>query len=799
MQRSIESSVPFVMASPNAESSMTAAASVPKVRLLAQGDSWFAYPTRKPPFGSPSNLISWLRRDRNLLIESLASNGDEAAEMLVGAQKFELIDALNADRFDGLLFSGGGNDIVGRYDFDFFLHDKRTTGKSGAALIREDRFARRVALIEQVYLDLIDLTADYGKNRGLPIFSHTYDLAIPNNQGAEVWWLDVSGPWMWPYLVEKGITEPAEQREIVHTMLRRFARTLEKIAEAHPRRFFVVPTQGTLSRDHWRDEIHATSDGFRILAEKLRARLYSHYANLIGAAHGGMQPLSLIDLPVAAAESELEKRVAELERRIQGAPAIVRSGSLGSGDAPLPSGHLDGWLSVRLRSDAPAQQTARTLGMMSMGEMPLTAGDGALDAIGALRARGAIAEVIPWDGNGQLANLGAMPAVGLSATLAHDSKPRKHRRVSCSHLLRLTDGQSASALKSELERDPQVLRVQRVPIRQLIQPLDSSQPQSGNRKKSAAATKPPLPWALTKIGWRKRVNTGQRIAVLDTGIDLSHPSYTELGITHSHNWGSYGSANARDEPGHGTHVTGTIVARLNSRNGHRGLIDANVEVMNIFDANPIPIFLGGRYWFSWVVSPALFARALARCLDESFDVVNLSIGGSVRNDDESEAIQDLIDSNIVVVAAAGNSGNNIPNYPAAYSNVIAVGASDPNDQRSGFSNTGPHLSLVAPGTDVLSTLPTYPGTSYWEANWHNNAFHRGAPTARSQDFASWPGTSMATPHVSAAVALLRHKYPGETVAQTRARLIAACVKPVGMQGAQFTEDYGYGRLDWSKL
>jgi subtilisin family serine protease len=828
MMRASDTPVPFIVAAQATQPQLTAAAMPPKVRLLAQGDSWFAYPKKLPPFGMPSNLVDWLKRDGNLGITSLASNGDEAAEMLVGAKKFEIIDALNEARYDGLLFSGGGNDIVGRYDFDFFLHDKRATGKTGVDLIRDDRFNRRLDVIERVYRDLIDLSGDYGRNPGLPIFCHTYDLAIPSPEGAQVWGFDMSGPWMWPYLIARHIVDPAEQREIVHAMLRRFGAMLLRLAGEHPGRFIVVPTQGTLSPSHWRDEIHATSEGFRLLAEKLRAAVYLRYADVLPQSAGAVQPLALLpdaestsaaSMRIDRDGSDFERRIAVLESQVLGSPAVVRASSLGSGLPPVPSGHLDGWISVRLQPDAPAQLAARTLGRFadhSPASISAAAANATMhrpvdDPITALRARGVIAEVVPWGGiDDPLVAIGGgatmFGGAATAASMANVAKrsPRKPRRVANSHLLRLQPGQSAAALKAELERDAQVLRVQRVAARHLIVPTLSGDEMYRRVTRSAPAktagtAKPPLPWALAKIGWRKRVVTSQRIAVLDTGCDTAHPMLANQGILDTHDWGSFGRAGSIDEAGHGTHVTGTIVAKLNSATGHRGLIGAHVESMNIFEAAPKLYWDGTRHVFGWLVSPAFFARALARCLDESFDVVNLSIGGAVRNDDEAEAIDDLIDAGIVIVAAMGNAASSAPSYPAAYADVIAVGASDANDAVAAFSNRGPHIGLLAPGTSILSTLPTYPGAVQWSASWTGAGFQLGTAVARETHHAAWDGTSMATPHVAAAVALLRHRHPGESVAQTRARLQAACVPVPSMNGATFTEACGYGRLDWSKL
>jgi subtilisin family serine protease len=135
-------------------------------------------------------------------------------------------------------------------------------------------------------------------------------------------------------------------------------------------------------------------------------------------------------------------------------------------------------------------------------------------------------------------------------------------------------------------------------------------------------------------------------------------------------------------------------------------------------------------------------------------VLNLSLGGGL-DPGERDIIADLLDAGITVVAAMGNEflkGNPIE-YPAAYEGVIAVGASDEMDRRADFSCTGNHIALVAPGTNILSTVPRYP-----------------SELAKRLEYDSWPGTSMATPHVAAAAALLLSKSPGMSPATVRKRL-----------------------------
>jgi len=137
----------------------------------------------------------------------------------------------------------------------------------------------------------------------------------------------------------------------------------------------------------------------------------------------------------------------------------------------------------------------------------------------------------------------------------------------------------------------------------------------------------------------------------------------------------------------------------------------------------------------------------------------------------------LRDRNIVVVAAMGNEyeEGNPTGFPAAYQDVIAVGAISSELRRASFSNTGRHIWVVAPGVDILSTVPMKK-SSYREET----------------KYASWNGTSMATPHVTGAVALYRAKKPRATFDQVANALKRTAKKLPQMRRKSFTPELGHG-------
>ena len=213
------------------------------------------------------------------------------------------------------------------------------------------------------------------------------------------------------------------------------------------------------------------------------------------------------------------------------------------------------------------------------------------------------------------------------------------------------------------------------------------------------------------------------VAVLDSGIDKTHPDLIHV-IDSYINF--LPNEDDRDYKGHGTHVAGIIAAEMNNGVGIAGVCAARIMALKALPKR-------GNRW-----NAEAYYQALAHPIDAGVKVLNMSIGGGL-DPGERDIIADLLDAGVTVVAAMGNEyeKGNPTSYPAAYPGVIAVGASDEMDRRAAFSCTGKHITLVAPGERILSTTPVYP-----------------SEFADALEYDSWPGTSMATPHVAAAAALL---------------------------------------------
>lgn len=252
-------------------------------KILAEGDSWLKYPRSWVIFGKDSNIIHHLKdeKDNNnkkrFKIKNMASNGDEVVDMLSGESKIDLIEELKDNAYDILLFSGGGNDIVGNYDFQYFIKPFKL-GQSMSELIYNDRYNRKLEQMMDSYRNLVDITLHYSKNPKIQIVTHTYELVRSSAQGAKIFGINFGDSWMYPYFEEKGYHKNREGRKaemkIVFYLLDQFKENLvalgAKLNAEFPNRFYVVDTHGKLTNaKHWRNEIHPNSEGFEIIEKEI--------------------------------------------------------------------------------------------------------------------------------------------------------------------------------------------------------------------------------------------------------------------------------------------------------------------------------------------------------------------------------------------------------------------------------------------------------------------------------------------------------------------------------------------------
>ena len=228
----------------------------PPITILAEGDSWFNYSL------AGEDVIDHLQRLLRIKIENLSAPGDEAREMLSGRQKARLERELQQGpdqglRYDFLLFSGGGNDLVGKDRFYRWFHDYKK-GMQPKEVLNDAAITRALNLLGVSYKELIKIRDTHSPKTH--IIFNAYDFAVPNGKGVCGY-----GPWLKCGLKQRKIPK-AMRREVVKLLLKKFARSLDSLARKH-QRITVAQTQGTLpKKKHWDNEIHPTSEGFKKIA-----------------------------------------------------------------------------------------------------------------------------------------------------------------------------------------------------------------------------------------------------------------------------------------------------------------------------------------------------------------------------------------------------------------------------------------------------------------------------------------------------------------------------------------------------
>ena len=495
------------------------------------------------------------------------------------------------------------------------------------------------------------------------------------------------------------------------------------------------------------------------------------------------------------------------------APAIIQGGRPDAANISakvfssesLPT-HHDGLLVVKIRPESMSPAPAGTLSTMAFA--PTTPG---LSALSFYERAGMIKRIVPLRKHDESA--GPVPRMAAASTLMFAAKPVEASDASAGvSFIELEQGQDAGQLRSALASDPNVLSVSQVPVRYLAAaPKPRKAPQGGG---IGIASTPPdgqVLWNLRQILWQEARGLAGfqdadavKVAVLDTGVDDQHPDL-KIGAYHWQQPDLSRPVSDKDIIGHGTHVSGTIAALINNALGVKGVCKCDLSVWKIFDDEPT--YASGQGSFVYYVNPIMYRRALAACVETPVDVINLSIGGSgVPDATEQSLFEQIIAAGTTICAAMGNERQygSPTSYPAAIPGVIAIGATGLDDTVTVFSNSGNHISVAAPGKAIWSTLPTYSGqTGFFAVIGSDGRPTQGRPMSREQNYDAWDGTSMATPHVSGCAALLIAKSNAAgnklTPEQVRQSLMQSADKVAAMNGADFSTDYGAGRINLFNL
>jgi len=275
-------------------------------------------------------------------------------------------------------------------------------------------------------------------------------------------------------------------------------------------------------------------------------------------------------------------------------------------------------------------------------------------------------------------------------------------------------------------------------------------------------------WNLRKIGapagWRVGGGDGVVVAVIDTGVTR----VADLADTHHLKGASMvpGSKGAADDNGHGTHVAGTIAQSTNNGVGVAGIApEATILPIKVLSAS-------GMGTNGWV------AAGIDAAVDQGADIINMSLGGA-SSSVVAVAVEKAQKAGVLVVAAAGNTGRRGVGSPASLPGVIAVSATGPDDELAPYSSYGPEVAIAAPGGNKLKS----------DGGILQDTVDPGSPDGHA--YKSFQGTSMATPHVAGAAAVLWGAGAGgpEEVRE----LLLSTTNDLGAEGRD--ERFGHGRLN----
>ncbi len=278
-------------------------------------------------------------------------------------------------------------------------------------------------------------------------------------------------------------------------------------------------------------------------------------------------------------------------------------------------------------------------------------------------------------------------------------------------------------------------------------------------QKSTATIDKGIPWGVNQIkapqAWSTTTGHRIKVGVIDTGVDYNHPDLRQSlsrGINLLNR-----SMLPYDDNGHGTHIAGTIAA-ANQLQGMIGVAPrALISPVKAFDHN-------GSAFVSDII------LGIEWCIRNRINVINMSFGMKTRSKALLSAVINAHNAGVIIVASSGNDGKRrTVDYPARYPQTIAVGATNKLRRVAAFSNRGSYIDVYAPGDKIVSS---------WLRGKYNEM----------------SGTSMATSHVSGAIALLLAHKPGLAPSEIKS-IIKRSVQPLRGSKARRT----IGELDIMRM
>ena len=322
-----------------------------------------------------------------------------------------------------------------------------------------------------------------------------------------------------------------------------------------------------------------------------------------------------------------------------------------------------------------------------------------------------------------------------------------------------TNGRSVEQTLADLRADPDVLYAEPDYVIQLadgeVEAVTVNDPKAGEQYS--------LDRMQVRRAWNVTTGADNVIAVLDTGVQFSHPDLAGR-LLPGHDFVNSDS-NASDDNGHGTWVSGIIAARVNDGYGTAGISWSDkILPVKIMSAT-------GSGFTSTLISGLRYAA------DQGADVINMSIGGYPSSTSVQDAVNYAWTKGAVLVGAAGNNRLEQSHYPASHANVISVSATQMDDEFTNWSNYGPKVDVSAPGGSVLTTNCDRGITA--------SCAYYGSHIVIS-------GTSFAAPNTAGVVALIRARYPNDSPQQVVNRLTST-VDDLGFAG--WDKRYGHGRVN----
>lgn len=345
----------------------------------------------------------------------------------------------------------------------------------------------------------------------------------------------------------------------------------------------------------------------------------------------------------------------------------------------------------------------------------------------------------------------------------HGTKVITHMERSNAAAASLTAKQLAA-----LRKDPAVEYVEVDPKRYLIDTITRTFDSLTTAAITPAAES--TPYGITMVQANQvsdAATSNMKVCITDTGYEGDHEDlrpYTDTGITGDNTDGLGNNTGNWWQPGHahGTHVAGTIAGLSGNGVGVTG-----VNPSGLLDLHIVKVFNNAG---SWGYGSDM-VRAVEQCQAAGANIISMSLGGSASSATEENAFEAARNAGLINIAAAGNGGDTSLSYPASYDSVMSVAAIDSSKNVASFSQKNAQVEISAPGVAITSTVL-------------NNGY------------ATWDGTSMATPHVAGVAALVWSHFPSCTGEEIR-HAMNNTAEDLG--AANRDNSYGYGLVQAKAL